>query len=407
VSPSLPRVWIRGLAVLLAVGLTLTARAQTPERIVAIGDIHGASTVFRALLQVADLTDDSGAWTGGTTTLVQTGDFTDRGAGVRQVMELLMRLEREAPAAGGEVRVLLGNHEMMNLMADVRDATPDIYGAFATDDSPARRGAAYLTYGGWAAQRETELGYPLPDLRTREEWLAAHPPGFVEYMEAFGPEGEYGEWLRQRPIATRVGDTLFLHGGLSPDGAAASADALNEQARSELAQFDEYREHLINRGLILPFSTFSELLSATALELNVWATRLAPDPADPGRRVRVSNEDRRLIDVLLGVQGLGEWSVIDPDGPLWYRGFARWSDTEGEAQLPAVLQRFDVARVVVGHSVTPDRRVAARFAGRVFLIDTGMLIPTYQGRGSALELVGPEVTAVYLDGREMLAAPTP
>jgi hypothetical protein len=72
-----------------------------------------------------------------------------------------------------------------------------------------------------------------------------------------------------------------------------------------------------------------------------------------------------------------------------------------------VLQRFDVARVVVGHSVTPDRRVAARFAGRVFLIDTGMLIPTYQGRGSALELVGPEVTAVYLDGREMLAAPTP
>ena len=74
------------------------------------------------------LTDSSQRWTGGRTTLVQTGDFMDRGAGVKAVLDLLMRLETEASAAGGRVVVLLGNHETMNLMANTRDTTPGAAG---------------------------------------------------------------------------------------------------------------------------------------------------------------------------------------------------------------------------------------------------------------------------------------
>jgi hypothetical protein len=65
------------------------------------------------------------------------------------------------------------------------------------------------------------------------------------------------------------------------------------------------------------------------------------------------------------------------------------------------------AAIVVGHSVTADRRGTERFDERVIFIHSGMLVAAYQGRGSAFEFVELKATAVYLDGRETLVAPTP
>ena len=96
-------------------------------------------------------------------------------------------------------------------------------------------------------------------------------------------------------------------------------------------------------------------------------------------------------------------SVIDENGPPWSRVFARWSDQEGAAAVPPLLQRFGVDRAVVGHSVTARRRIVPRFDGRVFLIDTGMLGEVYQGRASAIEFSDSGVTAIYLDERVPLA----
>ena len=88
---------------LICISITWVARVADaqPDRVVAIGDIHGAAGQFRDLLETVGLTDSSQQWTGGRTTLVQTGDFTDRGAEVKAVLDLLMRLETEASAAGG------------------------------------------------------------------------------------------------------------------------------------------------------------------------------------------------------------------------------------------------------------------------------------------------------------------
>lgn len=102
----------RPLALAVAVVLW-TAVGAAAERIVAVGDIHGNVQGFQAILRAADLLDGEGRWAGGDVTLVQTGDFVDRGPGVRAVMDLLMRLETEAAQAGGRVVVLLGNHEVM------------------------------------------------------------------------------------------------------------------------------------------------------------------------------------------------------------------------------------------------------------------------------------------------------
>jgi len=46
---------------------------QTTERIVAIGDVHGAHDAFVSILKAAELIDRRGRWSGGKAVLVQTG----------------------------------------------------------------------------------------------------------------------------------------------------------------------------------------------------------------------------------------------------------------------------------------------------------------------------------------------
>ena len=106
---------------------TIAARAQpaespceisTSERVVAIGDVHGAYEEFTGILRMAGLLDQRDRWSGGRAHLVQTGDVLDRGADSRKVIDLLRRLEREAAGAGGAVHALLGNHEFTRQVGD-------------------------------------------------------------------------------------------------------------------------------------------------------------------------------------------------------------------------------------------------------------------------------------------------
>ena len=70
------------------------------------------------------------------------------------------------------------------------------------------------------------------DLRQREdEWMAAHPPGYLEYQEALGPQGHYGRWLRAKPVANQLGDTVFLHAGIPPELAELSLEDINFSGR--------------------------------------------------------------------------------------------------------------------------------------------------------------------------------
>ncbi len=98
--------------------------AAAANSVVAIGDVHGDFDDFVTILQKAGLIDEQHHWTGGKTTFVQVGDLLDRGPKPRDVMDLMMSLEKEAPKAGGRIVGLLGNHEMMNIMGDLRYVTP-------------------------------------------------------------------------------------------------------------------------------------------------------------------------------------------------------------------------------------------------------------------------------------------
>jgi Calcineurin-like phosphoesterase len=77
------------------------------DRIVAVGDVHGAYDRFVEILQTAGLVDNRQRWSGGRAHLVQLGDALDRGPDSRKVLDFLRRLEGEAAAAGGAVHALL------------------------------------------------------------------------------------------------------------------------------------------------------------------------------------------------------------------------------------------------------------------------------------------------------------
>ena len=394
VSPR--RVCISILLVLVSAGLAglgpAKALAEPPETVVAIGDVHGDFDDFVAILQRTGLIDKQNHWTGGKTTFVQVGDLLDRGPKPREVMDLMMALEKEAGQAGGRVVSLLGNHEMMNIMGDLRYVTPVNYASFADGNSEKRQKAAYDEYMKWKGSHAALLAeLPQPMELTEAEWMARHPAGFIEQREAFGPKGEYGEWLRGHVAVAEIDGIIFLHGGICPDLAKTKLDAMNNRIRDEIKAFDASKSYLQNENLILPFFNLQEINSV--LQAEVIAERKSLVLADDERQTKI-----------LEFLKFQDWLSVRVDGPLWFRGYDQWSEEEGAQQASKLLEAYKATHIVVGHTVQKGGRMRPRFGNKVFLIDTGMLSSYYPGgRPSALEICGDaKFVAVYLDQQIVL-----
>ncbi len=401
------RVCLLLAAALLAVAPVIGAQRETAGRVVAIGDVHGSLEGLRAVLRTAGLIDASDRWTGGATTLVQAGDVTDRGADVRGALDLLMTLTRQAPAQGGRVLPVLGNHEAMNLVGELRDATPEICSRFAGSDADTVREDAWRAYERLARTRaRTRQGEQPPGLfRQKDGFLAAYPRGCLEYRRALGPDGSYGQWLRDLPIAVKVGRSVFMHAGAPPD-TTDSLEAVNARAKAEIARADRFVSRLVSAGLAESWFRLEDLLGVAGAEVR-WVNGLVETAKANGEAPDLRGVDVALVQEAAAFTGLGSWSLLDGDGPLWYRGYATADRAAIEAPLSALLERWNVDRIVVGHTVNRDFRIHSRLAGRIFLIDTGMLTPVYKGVGSALEFHGTAVQALYRDGRREDVSPVP
>jgi hypothetical protein len=389
---------------LLAAGFLYSNSNETrgsAGRLIAIGDIHGDFDDFELLLKKVALADAGNHWSGGTSTLVQTGDLIDRGPKGRQVMDLLMSLEKETANAGGHVVVLVGNHEVMNILGDLRYVAAEDYAAYADGESEKRRKAAYQEYATWYASH-TELLSPITEPKlgvSEEEWMQKHPDGFLEYREAMSPEGKYGKWLRQHSAVAKIGDTIFLHGGIDPNLSSLKLEQMNAQIAEEIAEFDKTKQLLVSRKLILPFFTIQEISAAVQAQLHAEGTAEASVDAEYEARLE------KLRD-------FNHWLCMREDGPLWFRGYDSWSDAEGNAQMDKLLAAYDAKHIVVGHTVQKSGHDRCRFEGKACLIDTGMLSSYWKGgRASALEILGGKFIAEYLDGQDVLfdekPVPTP
>ncbi|HET7440401.1 MAG TPA: metallophosphoesterase [Terriglobales bacterium] len=382
-------------AALLPSAVRSAAEPTPPAEVMAIADIHGDFDDLVALLQHAGLIDAAHHWSGGKTTLVQVGDVLDRGPKPRQAMDLLMALEKEAPKTGGQLVCLLGNHEVMNITGDLRYVTPENFASFATPDSDKRRGAAYQEYEKWRSKHSqllAELSQPME--LTEAEWMARHPAGFLEQREAFSPNGVYGKWLREHSAIAKIGDVMFLHGGLSPSVASLKLETINAHIRDEIKEFDSDKQYMLDEKIILPFFNLQEVTAVAQAEIIAE------------RKGRM-NADTRRQERLLQFLKIGEWFSVRSDGPLWFRGYDVWSDEEAAAHLDKALKTNNVAHIVVGHTVQKGGRVRSRFDNKVFLIDTGMLSSYYPGgRASALAISnGAKFTAEYMDQEVVLLSP--
>jgi hypothetical protein len=374
------RAQLLAVAALMVAAVALSALPAPAPRIVAVGDVHGDLEALQAILREARLVDAAARWAGGKSTLVQLGDLIDRGPHSRGVLDFVMGLEEQASRAGGRVLVLLGNHEAMNMLADLRYVGEADFGAYADGKSEQRRQDAWRRYEKWAKEHAAAGATVV----AKKEWLKDHPVGFVERREAFGPSGRYGSWLRRRPAAVKIGDTLFAHGGISAPVAALQPNQVNARVAEEFRVFDRACEELQARDEMLPFFTLAEIIERATVVANAVAPGGDQDAAFPA---------------IVALRQHAGWLIVHKDGPLWFRGYAEWSDAEGEAYVTDILQRQGASRVVVGHSPQIGQ-IAMRWNGRVFLIDTGMLQGYVKGgRGSALEIDGAQITAIYRGSR--------
>ena len=114
------------------------------------------------------------------------------------------------------------------------------------------------------------------------------PLGWVELRLNWGPQGEYGQWVLSNPVAVMVNDTIFLHGGISPEYCHLSLQQMTEQAHQEILNFDPQSEGVIN----------------------------------------------------------------DEKGPLWYRGLAVEDEQSFSDTLDKILERYGASRIVIGHTPT-------------------------------------------------------
>ncbi|HEV8253314.1 MAG TPA: metallophosphoesterase [Vicinamibacteria bacterium] len=348
----------RGARLVLAVVLALASVSAFPAestcgldgvaRVVAVGDVHGAYDNFIAVLKMAGLVDERLHWSGGAAHLVQVGDTVDRGPDSRKVLDLLMRLEDEARRAGGRVHALLGNHEVMNMLGDMRYVTPGEYEAFRGPDSEQLRNRYYRLAASEARDRARREGTAFDESVFREQFFKETPLGFVEKRQAFGADGTYGRWLRGHDTVVKIDGVVFLHGGLTPEVAKLGCRAINEAVRRELT---------------------SDIARTRAQPLASLAAREA--------------------------------------GPLWYRGLAKEDEAVLAPAVDEILKAMQARAIVVAHTVTGDGRIHSRFGGRVLTIDVGM-VESYGGHRAALEITPDGFRALYPTGPEPLTpSPSP
>jgi hypothetical protein len=303
------------------------------ERIVVVGDLHGEYENFIKILKGTNVVDENEHWAAGNAHLVQTGDIMDRGDEARKIFDLLIRLEKEAEAAGGMVHVLLGNHEELNLTGAVFSSNSD---ALTLDQFRSFLPDSYRK------QQEDSLRKKITKLRVQGRrisekqsidafWESQRKNGSVQRLYLLNLNKEYGPWLHRLNVAIKINDVVFVHGGISEKYSKWGLQEINNRYRLELA--------------------------------DVW-------------RTYQNSEPQRVL-----VQSI----IYRGDSPLWYRELANVPEADMQEEVDAILANLGARTMIIAHTPKIPRNIIdmQRFGGRVWIVDTG-ISRVYKGPPSAL-----------------------
>lgn len=265
-------------------------RYKSPEKLLVISDPHGDLDSFLSVLMGNDVINENYEWIYGENALMIVGDIFDRGVDVLPVLWLTYKLKHEALDAGGNLHFVLGNHESRVLCNDLDFAA------------------------------------------SKYEDLASYFD--IEYASLFGPNTELGQWVANTNTIEIIGDSLFVHGGLSENFYKGNYEIpyVNQQISNALFLNYEERDR---------FSEHSEFLFSSS------------------RRYKGGS------------------------GPLWYRGMFGFADTVDhpltDEVLDGLLKRYNVKRFIVGH--TEFDEVSFFRGGRVIGVNVNST-KNYERKGS-------------------------
>lgn len=344
---------------------------KTNAKVVVFGDVHGAYDELVSLLTETGMIDSSLNWAGRDSHLVSLGDLIDRGPRSRDVLELMIKLQEQAPQAGGEVHVLLGNHELMAMTGDRRYVTQADYAAFARDETDTERDNLRLEYlSDHSSENDTNID---------EEFNKLYPPGFVALDKAFRPEGYIGKWLLDQHIVLEINNTVFVHGGIPSEIVNKSLREINEEGKTELKIYLKAVERLRNANVLPGYLGYYDRVPYLNKKAKILIDADPEINKIPEKRPAWFND---LVD-LYEAQKAG---IFSSEGPLWYRGTAMCHIYSESFNTERFLKNVNAERLVIGHTPTRNHQATERMDGLVICLDTGMLESYYKGQPSALIL---------------------
>jgi hypothetical protein len=241
--------------------------------------------------------------------------------------------------------MLLGNHEAMNLMRDLRYVNPEAYQAFAEAEKKTDRRAALKSY---LASRPKNANREV----ATKEFEKKYPPGYFARQQALNADGEYGQWLLGLPGIVKIDDVLYMHGGLPEESAALGLDKINQRLAKDLRLHLSSRRVLEREGVIEPWMEYPDIL---------WVRQQGRERAD-----KLPADLRQAV---AGLVGTSDSLMLGERGPLWYRGGSHEDERIERDSLEATLELMDARAMVVAHSPTTGREITSRFQNRLFRID--------------------------------------
>lgn len=301
------------------------------DRIIAVGDVHGAYDNFVKILKSAGLIDDSLKWIGGKSHLVQTGDILDRGDRAKEVLDLIMRLQKEAEETGGKVHVLLGNHEEMNITGIVfRQAeyvSPKQFASFLPEDFRLKKEDEFRAQLQNLAEIESNSDTSLMDSYLETKWKGLMKDEEIQKLYVNTFNRDYGRWYIEQNAVIKINDIVFSHGGISE-------------------RFSDWPIQKINNTI--------------RQELNTY--RLAY------KRGLTPRMKRQILYM--------------PDSPQWNRDFATKGEKSYQQVVDKILRNLNAKYMVIAHTppgspVIPENQqdeivYRTRFNKKIWMIDTGI-----------------------------------
>lgn len=349
-----------------------------------IGDLHGDVDCAKYWVgQTGLISSIDGKWKDPTSKLVFLGDYVDKGIQSRQVVEFVKYLTEKYPQ---NVIALMGNHELELL----RDRTEKIWGhgiaGYFQLPYAATHPAEYLNYLDHhdnTDERVVELLYNasaevygnglyrsvffIPEDRDgsilqlfpdgMKQIVQQHLTKFQQaYLDRYRSGTELGNFLESLPIVAIVGDTVFTHGGISPDignfvRTRTDVDQLNREFaansnEAKLAQFLETRLGRVVYSLLTYRGNHKEgACSFLSNVLPEQTQRLAVGHT-PSGNVRLLCDDQFLaLD-----SALSRW--FRNSGNDYCPGHRRIASTNGRYQCQRIASNTchgQIVKIVQGH----------------------------------------------------------